>query len=408
MSYPKTRQKEANALAAKGSFKVGCKVENGELIPAALTFKEALSSPAGATWADYSAASGRFFAVAGGRLYTSLTGTKYTDVTTVSGEPFLIEEVEEGNHKAFVICGAKCVVYEGATFFEKPFNRNIFAGVMKCGRLFGVDSTDKTVIRWSGTGGAFDWAESIGGAGWVKLDAAFGKVLNLVILGDEIIAVREFGLTAISAFGTPENFKQTDEAQKTPQIFKNTAAIVNGKLYFYTVEGLYSFDGNKAVRVQTDDRERVESPAYAAVYGQSYCVCGTSAGLKRKAVFVYETVGGAGYFIDFPAQTVCAHGKLLAFTQDGAYFSENGGKYLFESGEMDFGTTATKALTKIEISGGEAELTLSNGVVSRIVGGVSGSVRASLRGKSFKITLKGDQKLGGVKAFAEVGMWNLT
>lgn len=75
---------------------------------------------------------------------------------------------------------------------------------------------------------------------------------------------------------------------------------------------------------------------------------------------------------------------------------------------MDFGTTATKALTKIEISGGEAELTLSNGVVSRIVGGVSGSVRASLRGKSFKITLKGDQKLGGVKAFAEVGMWNLT
>ena len=174
MSYPKTRQKEANALAAKGSFKVGCKVENGELIPAALTFKEALSSPAGATWADYSAASGRFFAVAGGRLYTSLTGTKYTDVTTVSGEPFLIEEVEEGNHKAFVICGAKCVVYEGATFFEKPFNRNIFAGVMKCGRLFGVDSTDKTVIRWSGTGGAFDWAESIGGARWVTPRAAFG------------------------------------------------------------------------------------------------------------------------------------------------------------------------------------------------------------------------------------------
>ncbi|MDE5728840.1 MAG: hypothetical protein K2I20_01530 [Clostridia bacterium] len=403
MSYPKTSVKQTDALAAKGSFKVGCKILNGELLPEALCFDEVETPPKNAVWADYSAASKRFFAFAEGKLFTSPSGEKFVEIAAAQGEPFLIEEVENGRHNSFVICGAKCVVYDGQTFFEKPLNRGIYAGVMKCGRLFCADLDDKTVLRWSGTDGAFDWEESISGAGWLKLDAAFGAILNLAVLDDYVAVVREFGITLLSAFGSPENFKQQNKLQKTPKIFKNTAAVINGKLYFYTAEGLCFYDGNKLLKITLNEGETFENPAYAAVYGQKYCVCGFSARLNRKAVLVYEPADGDGYLIDFPATSLCAHEKLLAFTEEGAFIAKCGGNYAFESGEITFGTVKNKTLTKIEIFGGKADVEISNGVVLRILGGVSGSARVNLRGGSFKITVKGSEKLSGVKAFAEVG-----
>jgi len=94
---------------------------------------------------------------------------------------------------------------------------------------------------------------------------------------------------------------------------------------------------------------------------------------------------------------------LIAFTAAGAYISEAGGGYTFESGEINFGDARKKTLTGIEILGGAADVEVTNGVASRILRGVNGFARVNLRGNHFKITLKGKEKLGAVKAFAEVG-----
>ena len=55
------------------------------------------------------------------------------------------------------------------------------------------------------------------------------------------------------------------------------------------------------------------------------------------------------------------------------------------------------------IDGGEDVLLgVTNGVSSRIVRGVRGKFRPNMRGKSFKITVCGSEKINGVSAVAEV------
>ncbi len=403
MSYPETKVKEVDVTAVNGAVKIGCKTVGGEIIPAGFVSEVTENSPANVTWADYSSANGRFFALSNEHVYISLTGKKFVETVRFTSNPVMVDDVDNLQPKAFLICGGFCTVYDGSSFSSIPLDRNIYAAVMKCGRLFGADTEDKTLLHWSGGGGVFDWKEGINGAGWLKFDAFGGNILNLAVLGDDIVAVREYGLTLIKAFGSPENFKQISVRQKTPLIYKDTAKVIGAKLYFYTQNGLYSFNGNKIEEVLTGQAKMLENAAYAAVYGQNYCVCGTSAALKRKVILIYETSGGANYFIDIPAQALCASTELLAFTNEKACLLKRGGPFTFESGEITFGTTANKTLTRVEVFGGKADLEVSNGVISRIVGGVSGSVRINLRGKKFKITVKSAENLQGVKAFAEVG-----
>lgn len=403
MSYPKTSVKEVDVTAFSGGVRTGCKVIGGKIVPAGLTVDFAENVPEGLMWAGYSEACKKYFAVANGRLYISLNGKYFLDIVKANGEPFAIDEVHNGEHHTYVVCGTLYAAFHGNAFFTMPFNGNIYAGVLKCGRVFGADNDDKTLVRWSGPKGVDDWAEGINGAGWLRLEAKLGNVLNLVVLGDIIVAVCEYGLAKISAFGSPENFRLASVQQKTPKIFRDTAAVTGGKLYFYTEEGLYSFDGNRISEELASVAEMLENPAYAAAYGQNYCVCGYSTALKRQAILVYDSADGAAYFMDIPAQRFCVSSKMLVYTQTAAPDENAGDGFTFESGEITFGTTANKTLKIVEIYGGKADIGVSNGVVSRIVGGVSGSVRINLRGNRFKITVKGGKNPLKVKAFAEVG-----
>lgn len=403
MKYPETSKKEVDVTGISGAVKIGCRTDKGMIIPQAFKFRAIEGVPENVLWADYSVSAESCFAMSDGTLYAAPLCKKFVAVTEVDGEPFMLEEYDGGRRKTFVVSGEKYAVFDGETHSVNAFRCGIYAGVTKCGRLFGVDSEDKTLVRWTGTDGINDLKESIEGAGWMRLEGAFGNVLNLVVAGDYLVAVREYGLTAISAFGAPENFRQINAVHKAPRIFKNTAVAINGKLYFYTVKGLYCFDGNKIAEVFADRRGMLNTPTYAVAYGQNYCVCGFSAALGREAVLIYETSGGAAYFADIPAKTLCAHNGLIAFTAAGAYISEAGGEYTFESGEINFGDARKKTLTGIEILGGTADIEVTNGVVSRILRGVNGFARVNLRGNHFKITLKGKEKLGAVKAFAEVG-----
>ncbi len=95
-----------------------------------------------------------------------------------------------------------------------------------------------------------DWTENISGAGWVITGGGYGRILNLVVYGDKIVAVRERGITFLHAFGTPENFKLTYYNEVLPEIYSDTAAVIGGKLYFYTVSGLYVYDGSSAKKTE--------------------------------------------------------------------------------------------------------------------------------------------------------------
>ena len=132
-------------------------------------------------------------------------------------------------------------------------------------------------------------------------------------------------------------------------------------------------------------------------------MCGVSKTLKRKAVLVYDVALNAAYIIDTDANTISVGPNVFAYSDTYETQLKEGGEYSFTSGEIDFSTRGLKVLKEVVIDGDkDVRLEVSNGVISRIVGGVRGKFRPNMRGKSFKITVCGKGKIDGISAVAEV------
>lgn len=402
-AFPKTSQKSTDVISAEGTLPVGCKVKGGKIIPALSPSEFSAQCSANVSLAHYAADKDRYFLWADGKVYVSQNGTDFLEIYDVPAvSPFIFDE--RGDEvKTYIAGDTKCVVYHGTSFYVKAFNFPVCRGIMKSGRLFGVDPDDEWKLRWSGEGGAFDWEDGISGAGWVCLSSERGKILNFVTLGDRLIAVREHGLTVISAFGTPENFKVTATDTSLPQICKNTAAVVRNNLLFFAESGLYAYDGAKISKIDCALDGDISSATYAAACGNEYFLCGESKSLGRKAVLVYNADDGSAYIADVPATAVVAGRKVFAYTDVGACVLKNGGGYSFTSGEITFNSGKRKVLNRVEIGcDGEVDVEVTNGVKTRIFEGVKDKIHLALRGKSFKITVRGTQEITFLKAYAEV------
>lgn len=404
MSYPKTSTAAADAIKAESSLAVGCKVVNGKITPALSVLKNITDCPQNVAWAARSAAAGVSFAYADGTVYGVSDGGGAFGLAELGGDsPFMFERRTENGGTAYVVGDGKCLEYGKNSFTEKAFKSNIYAGVIKNGRLFCADKTQKTKLLWSGGDGAFDWTEGINGAGWAYLSPELGDILNLVVWNEKLVAVREYGLSVISAYGTPENFKQTEGFSVTQKIYKNTVAEVRGKLYFYMRGALACFDGAKITVVENTFANCVHNPEYAAVYGENYLVCGYINRLARRGILVYNPAENSAYAVDFAASALCAGNGVLAFGESGGAVLDEGGDFTFISGQLNFSTPAKKTLNRLEVMGeGEVDVVVSNGVKSRIFKGVSGAIRPDLRGKNFTVQVRGVNQIQKITVYAEV------
>lgn len=278
--FPKTSLKKADVLAAEGAFNVGCFVSDGKVVPAinSVTQLSQLNEKATAAW--YSATVKKYILFTQNRIYRS-TGTpnSVAGLSFAARNPSMVESW--GTSKAAYVIGDSAYYFFGSLDFSNPFRGNVFSCILKNGRIFGIDYTIQNKIKWSGEGGVDDWTESISGAGWATVQHGYGSILNLVVYKDIIVAVREYGLTFLHAHGTPENYRLSYLESKLPKIFKNTAAVVGTVLAFYTEDGLYIYDGNKAEKCSLSLAEEIQSPVSVSCAKGKYFLCGTSKTLKK-------------------------------------------------------------------------------------------------------------------------------
>lgn len=403
MSALPTKIAAADVFAAAGAVPVNCTIEEGVLRPALAPVKSTGNVPQNVLCGRYCPWAGRYLLWAEGKVYSSANGVGFIELAQLTAQsPFIVEERTESGVQALVLGDTVAIIHTGEYQTARSFTGNLSCGVVRYGRLFGADRTDGFLLRWSGEGGALDWAEGISGAGWVYPAGDGGKILDVCDLNGKLVLVREQGLTRMNAYGTPENFA-VEAHVSLPRAIAWTAAVAGGALCVCTENGLYTFDGNKARRV--DDRLFDGlTPVYGVAMGENYLVCGNHAALGGSAVFVYDTRTGRSYLCDAPATALCVNGRAYAYGQGASYtLTEGGAPYRFTSGVFDFGSPRRKVVERLEIDCDEGvDITLSNGENSRIFEGVRGILRPNMRGFRFTVRVAGGCEVRGIRAVAEV------
>lgn len=400
--YPAAKTLNADVLAADGGLCVGCFVKDGRILPA-LSPVRVGSCPAGVFFGAVIQPSGRIVVCNGEGIYYSPDGKSFikSDSGVTASRPFVFHP--DGG-KACLAGDAEFLVTGVASSEKKPFNGNIFGGVFKNGRLFGIDADNGYIIRWSCEGG-LDFTDKPDGAGWLEINAGKGKIQELAVCNQSIAVLCEYGLAALSAFGMPENFKLKYIDGVTGRIFQNTAAVAGGKSAFLTERGLLTFDGSGVEKCELPLLSDVRNPVCAAGFGNCYFLSAYSKRLAKKVVYVADIVKGTAYIADTEADAFALDDDVHCFSDGGHYVLKEGGAYTFESGEFDFGTKGEKYLKSIHLGNSdEVEVTVAGGGISRIFTGVKGYLRPHMRGRSFKITVRGTGKIAGIRAQAEV--WN--
>lgn len=393
-----------NIALSDGALPVGCKVEGDAIVRTLQPTAADPSCPAGVTFAEFSDAVQRFFVFAGGTLYTSLNGSYYINVYTMAGDlPFLLNQRDDNGLYASFVCGGYNLFHRGPeNRYVKTFKTKVGGCVFKNGRYFGIDLDDRRKIRWSGTGGIYDWTEGFYGAGWAYTDEENGDILKLLVYDDKILAVCEHGFSQISAYGAPENFRVLKSDLRTAAIAKNTVAIIGGRVAFYSASGLYLYDGSKVTQVSCPLLDSFEGLDFAVAYGEKYYACGYNERLERRCIICIDTTCGSAFLVDCPAHALCVHDGVYAYTDGGVCKLERSTTWQFFGGDTDFGTSDKKALKCVETLGGSAEIRAESEGESRTMTGVKGRFLPNVCGRTFKFSIKSAAEKLRVIATAEV------
>lgn len=381
---------------------VNCRISSGECVPALSSVHYAGRVPAGVIFACHAESAERFFLCTQNEVYVSGNGEDFISLYPLAGNsPFAVEEISNGEARAVIISGNKAVAHTEDSFTGFSIGAELSCGAMHCGRLFGADAEDKFLLRWSGGGGVRDWKQGLYGGGSLKLDPERGGILNLVNYRDKLVAVREYGLTALSTFGSPENFSVEITDTDTDRIYKNTAKVAGGNLLFFTASGLRSFDGAVIRNIEHRLSGDISLPECAVALADRYYLSCRSESLNARAVMCYDVSDGESYLIDIAADGLCTAGAVYAYNSSGTHRLEAGGGYNLTVGEFDFGTDRAKTLKEIYLNCAGADAEISNGRVTRKFKNAGGILKPNLRGKYFTVKVTGSNPVYSLTATAE-------
>ncbi len=382
MSFKKTVNALENTRCATNCF------SESDFAAPAFRCVQAGICPDGVKFLFYSDANKKLFACTENKIYY-YDGSEFIFKYPVkTGTPFAFEDVADGMPRTVIISGSTEVSFSFTTFRTDTLPFTLNCGVSHCGRLFGAFGY---YIRWTGKDGHSDWTEGIDKSGYLALDPSRGRVLDLAVFSGRLVAVREYGLTVLSMYGSPENFSVDITDTDCDRVFKNTARTVGGKLMFCTESGAKCFDGNGIKAVAT--RNEIVSPTCAVEYGGKYFVACNGG--------IVCVDGERDCFIQTEADAMFAAGGVYFCSGGKIYKLEEGGEFHIESGRLDFGTVRSKTVTKIEVFG-KADISISNGTFTRIFPNAAGVIRPKMRGINFIVEADGDSRVDRIDVTAEV------
>lgn len=169
------------------------------------------------------------------------------------GDGFIVDSLDEDNRLCYCfIGGGVCLrVYAGETSgsaTSASLGVRLYRGVMHCHRLFAIDYDDRLKIRWTGYD-TLDFTEDIAHSGYLELFEEGGNALSVYEYGDDVLVLREGGITVIHALGDPRNYRIASAQKLVPA--KGVVCgggEVNGLFWFCCEDGIYSFDGTDIER----------------------------------------------------------------------------------------------------------------------------------------------------------------
>lgn len=165
--------------------------------------------------------------------------------TMFSPTTFMVDYFREGvAHYAFMGKAVVEELSEGDVRTAITIPHWLRCGVLRKNRLIGADGLDPLIVRWS-SHLCTDWTEGAGNSGYLYLEPDGGKVVGAAEYDDEVVFIREYGITIMHARGDPRNFS----VEPTMLVNAANPALVNstckavGKLWFLSRDTLYVYDG---------------------------------------------------------------------------------------------------------------------------------------------------------------------
>lgn len=341
-------------------------------------------------------AEGDLYVYSGGALYRS-TGARNNFIQFATGFtscPRLVScEGAEGPY-AIVSDGVRAVRLEDGSSQVSSCPPAI-PHAFHYSRVFGVDPQDGCTVRWSQPGDAFGWEEGLNEAGYVRLNAARGKVLALIPYNNRLVAVRQYGLSVLRVYGEAEDFRVEVTDTDTSAICGDTAAVCAGRLLFFTADGLQAY-GSGIESFAAEGLEGFSPSGDAAALGNTYFVCGTLG--DEGVIACVGADGGVGY-IAAEAACLCAAGRAFCISGGSLYEIVRGYAACSWQSPSDLGSGTVKFLESIYVDGTAEELTVSCDGLTRTFTDVNGRIYVGMSGKNFAFRAVCPQGLDGLRAY---------
>lgn len=373
-----------------GGLPLGCKVKDGKIVPALSAGKLDTTCPSNIRYATFIHYSDRLYVMNNMALYTSEAGGSYRTVAYEDAAlPFFIEYRDGTQQVSKIVFDSRGILFKGKGEALHSVPYRICGGVYKNGRVFAIDLDNRYKLCWSGEKGIDDWEEKIDGAGWLYTDAELGEIINLLVFKGHIAIIKKYGISLLSAYGAPENFKEIVNVS-TPAIYQNTAVVCGNKVYFYTADGLYAFNAAGTEKIDLKLAEDFSSAVYAMTYGGSVFFAGTHKKLRRVVVLVYDTKEKTSYLIDVPATALAAGNDPYAYIKGGAVKLEKGAAFTYASEEIGHFSKRKKTLKSIFLDCTEnVDITVDTESRRRQFKDVKGRVQTNISGSHFKVSVTG-------------------
>lgn len=327
-------------------------------------------------------------------LSTGAHGNFYQCASDFASKPYFVEIGKDSGGWLLISDGNKAVSVT-LSAIQSEDCPPLSNGVRHCFRLFGTDKEDARILRWSAAGDELSWDEGLSDAGYVRFNDEKGGIQRLIVFNNKLIAVQKYGLTVVRAYGDTEDFRVETTDTATDEIYGDTAAVCAGGLMFFTLTGLYVYDGG-IKRVAEEELEGFIPSGSAAACGNFYFACGTLCG--ENVIACVDGESGNVSFIRASATCVGAAGRAFCFSEGYVYEivpCGDGGEWIWSG---NFGSAEEKYIDSVTLDGSAEKLTVSSGNRTRAFTDVSGTVKVGMRGFCFAIEISGPEKLKSVAA----------
>ena len=401
MTLPQAKFKEEK-IVTDGGYYISCLPSGAGLKPALSAVQFSGGVPQNISGAYFSKSINVHFLFTDDGLYFTRNNKVFVKIAPDLTNPFGFEFIYEDKPCAGIYTGNGVLRYTEEKFSTTPVSAPICAGALHCGRLFAIDRQDNNKLLWSAAGSFNDWSHDLDKGGYLLLDPERGNVLNILSFNGKLVLVREYGLTVINMFGSPENYATGITDTSCEKIYKNTAVVAEGKLIFFTQTGLCAFDGSRIIRLEHRNARDILNGFCAVGFAGNYILACESAALQRKVLLCYRIADGESYIIDCEAEALLASDAVYVYGNGNVKRLEEG-NFEYTAERLDFGTHKNKTLTKITFKGG-ADMEVTCGDKTRVYVGAEGIVRPRMRGKYFDVKITGSAAVKDIVAKAEVSV----